>query len=143
MNTDDKQAFAERLKLALRRSTKPVETPTDLALQFNLRHDKDPVTPQAALKWLSGKAKPTSDKIATLAEWLEVSAHWLNYGSPDARPEKHASKHSVSIEDIAGLPEVERQLLTRYRGLSARRQQLLQDLLIELSLDDEVWPETK
>lgn len=46
----EKTAFAERLKLALTRSSKKIETATELALQFNLRHPNDPVTQQAVQK---------------------------------------------------------------------------------------------
>lgn len=140
MSAHEKHAFAERLKLALRRSARPVETPTDLALQFNLRHPNDPVTPQAAQKWLSGKAKPTADKIATLAEWLNVSAHWLNYGSDETRPARRQNVEAPRSSDLATLPAEERALLIRYRKLSPRQRELVSDLLTELTLSQEVWP---
>ncbi|OZI77659.1 hypothetical protein CAL22_03780 [Bordetella genomosp. 12] len=35
---DDKQAFAARLRLALKRSPKLIESATRLAVQFSLRH---------------------------------------------------------------------------------------------------------
>jgi hypothetical protein len=47
----------------------------------SLRHPNEFITPQAAQKWLSVKAKPTADKIETLANWLSVPTHWLRYGS--------------------------------------------------------------
>lgn len=137
MHADEKQAFAERLKLALRRSPRSVETPTELALQFNLRHPNDPVTPQAALKWLSGKAKPTADKMATLAEWLDVSVHWLSHGTPEARPHR---AQAVTEEATTTLSDEERALLTCYRRLSGRRQMIIKELVTELGLEQEVWP---
>lgn len=146
MELDEKKAFSERLKLALRRSFKTVHTPSELALQFNLRNDTQEdgtVTPQAAQKWLTGKAKPTADKIQILADWLGVSAHWLSYGEPDARPEGQSDRAMASDESITDLPEAEVELLSRFRRLSPVRQQLVRDLVIELALDQEVWPTSK
>ncbi|OYZ84678.1 MAG: hypothetical protein B7Y03_02415 [Polaromonas sp. 24-62-144] len=82
MPVDDKKAFAERLKTALKRLPKSIETATELAHQFNLKHQNEPITPQAAQKWLQGTAFPTTDKLQTLADWLNVSAHWLKNGTP-------------------------------------------------------------
>ncbi len=94
MSSDQKKSeFSERLKFALRRSSKPVKGATDLARLFNLQHrtasDKDGgISTQSTHKWLTGRAIPTSDKIETLAAWLGVSAHWLHYGSPPESPLK-------------------------------------------------------
>ena len=45
--------------------------------------DGEPVTAQTARKWLYGGALPTQDKVRTLAQWLEVSPHWLRYGEAE------------------------------------------------------------
>ncbi|HEY4541284.1 MAG TPA: transcriptional regulator [Noviherbaspirillum sp.] len=79
---EEKTAFSRRLALALRRSGEPVTGPTDLALRFNLRYRGAAISAQTAHKWLSGRTIPTADKLATLAEWLNVSVHWLHYGPP-------------------------------------------------------------
>jgi transcriptional regulator with XRE-family HTH domain len=76
------------LELALRRSPDPVDGATELALQFNLRHHGTSVSAQTAHKWLSGRAIPTSDKLKTIADWLNVDEHWLHYGSPPVKAEK-------------------------------------------------------
>jgi len=138
---NEKQAFAERLKLALRRSVKPVETPAELALKFNLQHHES-ITPQAAQKWLSGQAKPTVDKIETLAKWLRVSPHWLNYGDPDPKPadEKHPNENLVvSAKELSA---EEAALIGRFRTLTATRRTLIQDLVVEFALEQEVWPKS-
>lgn len=141
MRADEKQAFSERLKLALRRSPRPVETPTELALQFSLRHPNDPVTAQAAQKWLTGKAKPTADKMATLADWLGVSEHWLSHGSPEPHPQRTGATTAPPLtQDLTALSDEEKALLVRYRQLSGRRRQLINELVIELSLEQEIWP---
>jgi len=77
---DEKTAFSNRLKLALRRSANPVHGATELALQFNLRYNGEAVTTQTAHKWITGRAIPTNDKLATIANWLNVNEHWLHYG---------------------------------------------------------------
>jgi len=85
MPRNDDHGFAERLKLALTRNPKPIDSSAELAVQFNLRHPGSPVSQQATHKWLTGQARPTQDKISTLAEWLGVSAHWLRYGVPESQ----------------------------------------------------------
>lgn len=139
---NEKLAFAARLKLALRRSAKSVETPAELALQFNLRHQEN-ITPQAAQKWLTGLSKPTADKIETLAKWLRVSAHWLNYGNPESKPV--ASEKPVADLDtplsFSELSDEERALLSRFRTLTVARQTLVQDLVVEFALEQEAWPD--
>ena len=78
---EEKIAFAERLKFAMKRAPEKLRGGTDLAMHFNLRHrDGHPVSPQTAHKWLSGRTIPTDDKLATLAEWFNVDKHWLHYG---------------------------------------------------------------
>jgi len=83
--SEEKTAFANRLKLALRRGPEPVRGATELALRFNLRHPGNAVSAQTAHKWLTGRAIPTKEKLSTLAEWLHVSEHWLHYGPPTER----------------------------------------------------------
>jgi transcriptional regulator with XRE-family HTH domain len=79
---DEKAAFSKRLQLALRRSSEPVQGATELALRFNLRYTGEAVTAQTAHKWITGRAIPTNDKLATIAKWLNVDEHWLHYGPP-------------------------------------------------------------
>lgn len=138
MLTNEKQAFAARLKLALTRSAKKIDTAIELALQFNLRHPNDPITPQAAYKWLTGKARPTPDKIATLAEWLDVSPHWLHYGSPDKEQSIQTARRNASQQDRqAGISEVEARLLERLRLLTQHQSDLVLELVEQLALERE------
>jgi len=137
---DEKKAFAARLKKALKRSSKKIETATELALQFNLRQHGEPITPQAAAKWLSGTARPTVDKIQTLADWLDVSPEWLRFGVTDmkrSRPGKGAKPAGDAIQPTAEELEV----LRRLRGLSEYRRQLVEGVIEQFSLDGEIWKE--
>lgn len=141
-SSTEKAAFAERLKLALTRCPKKIETATELATQFNLRHTNESVTHQAVQKWLSGSACPTADKINTLAEWLGVSAHWLRFGSPAESPRKNKpEKRQITTQaDTAEISSAENQLLAHYRFLTPHQQDLISGLIIQLALDKEAWP---
>ncbi len=142
MLIDEKLAFADRLRIALKRGARNVGTATDLANQFNLRHPNEPITPQAAQKWLTGKAIPTGDKIDTLAEWLNVSAHWLHYGpAPESRQRQNASglRQTVSqANDV--LTEKESKLILRLRQLSEHQFFLIAELAEQLAIEREIWP---
>ena len=134
MLTDDKSAFTKRLKLALKRSNKKISTPAELALQFNLRHRNDPITAQAAQKWMTGKSKPTSDKTETLAKWLEVSPHWLRYGSPNGEQAIPVVRQTKT-QPTSALSEVEVGLISQYRQLSDHQRALIADLVEQLAAE--------
>lgn len=141
MLPDEKQAFAERLKLALTRCSRKIDTAVELALQFNLRHPNDPITPQAAHKWLTGKARPTLDKIETLAEWLNVSPQWLRHG-PQEVPDWQQTARQSTIQNsiMAPIADNEIQLIIRLRALSDHQKRLVADLVDQLALEREGWP---
>lgn len=144
MPADEKLAFAERLRIALKRGAKSVSTATELANQFNLRHPNEPITAQAAQKWLTGKAIPTADKIETLAVWLNVSAHWLHYGpAPLPRQQHDASPVRQTKSQANGtdkLSDKESKLLDRMRQLSEHQFFLIAELVDQLAVDREMWP---
>lgn len=133
---DEKRAFSERLKQALKRSPKKIQTPSDLATQFCLRSDA-PITPQAAQKWLSGRAIPTVDKIRTLAEWLDVSEAWLRYGVADI-PRPASGRPLALQEPLVPSPD-ELQLLERMRRLPEARRRLVEEIVEQFLLDGDVW----
>lgn len=146
LTADEKHAFAQRLLLALKRSKKKIDGPAALALQFNLRHHNESITPQAAYKWLHGIALPSPDKINTLAEWLNVSPHWLRFGPDDvakaAKANRTASANKVmeSSGTYEALNAEEKKLLARLRGISEHQRHLVQELVEQLALQSEVWP---
>jgi len=134
---DEKRAFAERLRQALKRSPRRIETPTELAIQFSLRHPNSSVTPQAAQKWLSGRAVPTPDKIETLAEWLDVSATWLRHGVADApRPGR---KPVAALREPSSPTAAEWVVLERLRRLPEARRRLVEEIVEQFSLDEDAW----
>lgn len=82
--TVEKQAFRERLRQQLTTRHWPVNSPTWLAREFNIRYDGQSVSVQTASNWLSGNAIPSQEKLQILAAWLEVSSQWLRYGNDPA-----------------------------------------------------------
>jgi transcriptional regulator with XRE-family HTH domain len=139
---DEKQAFAVRFKQALKRSPKKVETPAELALQFNLRHPNESISPQAAQKWLNGAARPTIDKINTLATWLNVSAQWLRYGIAEKIPPSTArpvSKKTTTNPDAFSDEEIK--LIQRLRPLPEHRRYLITEIVEQFVLEQEMWHE--
>jgi transcriptional regulator with XRE-family HTH domain len=124
---DKNRAFAGRLRAALERAG--VRGPTQLALKFNLRYDGQPVSTQAAHKWLNGDALPADDKILTLAGWLGIDPNWLRYGTPEDMKQigsaQSAPRYDLSAEDAA--------LLQAFHGLDAAKKRLVKALLRALS----------
>ena len=141
MTANEKKEFAERLKVALKRAPKSIQTAAQLAHEFNLRHENQPITPQAAQKWLSGTAMPTADKLQTLADWLNVSAHWLRNGPPPLAPKKPGTKRPSQASGKGELSEKEARLLSRLRLLSEHQAFLVAELVEQLSLEREIWSE--
>lgn len=129
---EEKAAFSKRLELALRRNPEPVQGATELALRFNLRHPGNAVSAQTTHKWLTGRAIPTSDKLATLAVWLNVSEHWLHYGPPPTALK--ASEHRPDYQ----VPRVEKPspeaiaLALKIQSLPPHRRYLLEELVEQL-----------
>jgi transcriptional regulator with XRE-family HTH domain len=127
-------AFAGRLQQALKRCSKPVRTPSELALFFNLHHKGGPVTCQAAQKWLSGKARPSPEKLETLARLCSVSPHWLRHGLPDSPP---MLLPPPPIE-LSPLPPDESALLESFRTLPDRQRVLVVDLVAQMAANLDV-----
>lgn len=139
----EKEAFASRLKLALTRSRKRINTPLELSIQFNLLYEGEAITPQAAQKWLAGKSQPTKDKIETLSKLLNVSPQWLRFGIGEQRPQisrREASSLGTTTQSVAPTA-VELAILAKYRILSAHQQTLIVELIEQLALDHLMWTE--
>jgi transcriptional regulator with XRE-family HTH domain len=134
---DEKAAFSERLKFAMKRAPEKLRGSTDLALHFNLRHHGEhPVSPQTAHKWLSGRTIPTDDKLRTLADWFKVDVHWLHYGPPPGgmtsavpKPIRRDEKYPLSQETI--------ELASKIEALSPHHRYLVQELIAEFYGDAE------
>lgn len=130
---EEKAAFSQRLEFALRRSPEPVQGATELALRFNLRYKGEAISPQTAHKWLTGRAIPTNDKLATMAEWLNVDEHWLHYGPPPVK--LLTSKKETEAKEIGKpAPEIIN-LAVKIQGLPPHRRYLVEELVEQLQQD--------
>ena len=68
---NEKENFAKNLKEILER--KGIEArPSVLEREFHLHHYGKDITQQAIRKWLEGLSLPTSERLQTLADWLQV-----------------------------------------------------------------------
>lgn len=125
----EKAAFSKRLELALRRSEDMDVGATELANRFNLRYAGTPVSTQTAHKWLSGRAIPTSDKLATLAKWLNVDEHWLHYGPAPTKADEGAKGKGGK----AATPSAEAiKLAQKIQSLPPHRRYLLEEIVNQL-----------
>jgi hypothetical protein len=129
--TLEKLAFATRLRVAIERKGRQPVSAAKLALQFNLRHPNEPITSQAAHKWLTGKSVPAPDKVETLATWLKVSAHWLRFGTADES--KAGTRALPTGVAETGATSDEGKLLNGYRSLTKRQQKVVLILIEELT----------
>jgi len=132
---DEKVAFSKRLEFAIRRSPDPVDGATELALRFNLLYTGSPVSPQTAHKWLSGRAIPTNDKLATLAQWLNVDEHWLHYGPSPAKRDETANEEAGKVLPGTVPPADVMSLALKIQALSPQRRYLLEELVRQLQDD--------
>lgn len=87
--SDEKHAFAKRLKESLRKAEVDPRSSTRVAREFNLRYPGEPITTQAVRKWLEAESLPSQDKLRALAQWLEVPAQWLRFGESDRGDRAH------------------------------------------------------
>jgi hypothetical protein len=95
---EEKAAFAERLKFAMKRAPEKLRGGTDLALHFNLRHHgAHPVSPQTVHKWLSRPHDPdrrqaadarrlVQGRRALAALWAAAGGRVVVSGSGTGRP---------------------------------------------------------
>ena len=140
----EKTAFANRLHLALKRVKLPpgkngekriIDGPTSLAMHLTLRYPGTPITPQAADKWLKGRAIPKKDKLDALGKWCGVDSHWLEYGpSPIVQlqvkqtPAKYHTKPSAA--NIA--------LASQIQNLLPHQRYLIEELVAQLEKTQQI-----
>lgn len=88
--------FSERLKKEFTRAGLPTSSPTEIARQFNELYPANKIAAQTVRKWLLADAIPTQAKLISLADWLEVSAEWLRFGTGKRRAAKSSGKPAES-----------------------------------------------
>lgn len=118
---EERNAFSHRLLDSIRKYDAQAEgvsqhmrigsSPSALSRAFNLRYPGAPITVHAARKWLVGEAFPDQSKLRVLADWLQVSAEWLRYGTGHERDQRTSNGRRVgdaylSTEDVSHLTEL-------------------------------------
>jgi len=127
-NNQAREEFSKRLRKALQDRGFGVGSPTRLAQIFNHHYPNLHASPQAVRKWLSGDSIPLHGKLQALAEWLEVSPHWLHYG--EAVEAGHATQQPAAAYRSI-LPDQE--LVRQYRKLNPRQQQAVGEIITALA----------
>ncbi|RXZ33846.1 transcriptional regulator [Oxalobacteraceae bacterium CAVE-383] len=140
----EKTAFANRLHLALKRIKLPsgkngekrtIDGPTSLAMHMTLRYPGSPITPQAADKWLKGRAIPKKDKLETLAKWCGVDLHWLEYG-PSPTTQLEVKQPAVKYH---GKPtQANLALAAQIHELLPHQRYLIEELVTQLELTQQI-----
>lgn len=116
-------------EIRLRRSPEKVTGATELANRFNLRHrGEQPVSPQTAHKWLTGRTIPTPDKLETLANWLRVELHWLHYG-PSPSLNEHATPQPLPRDERYPPTAETIELASKIEALAPHQRYLVQELI--------------
>ena len=95
---NEKKAFSQRLKQQLLEQNWPVNRPTWLAREFNMRYNGHSISVQTASNWLSGTAIPNQDKLQILAAWLDISTQWLRFGEVSPTPKNCTKKDHKKIQ---------------------------------------------
>lgn len=117
----ERKDFSERLKKALRDAHYTCDSPTQLALNFNIRSANHSITVHAARKWLVGEAIPTQDKLRTLAQWLEVPAEWLRFGG--------ATRSATGVSLNSRLRSVDAALIEDLKRLDDRHRHIVREVI--------------
>ena len=120
-STQERLLFSERLQQALRHAEYSPDSPTQLAREFNVRFEGNPVTVHAARKWLQGESIPTQEKLRALASWLDVPADWLRFGSVESDAGGEGKSNQISPRDT--------KLLSRLQKLDEHHRQIAEEFL--------------
>ena len=134
----DNIEFSARLRQALSRLPNKVDTPTKLAIEFNLIHHES-VSNQAVQKWMTGQSKPSREKIETLAQMCGVSAQWLRFGIAESHPRKPSAFGDKTLSRTKSLNATEQALLDNYRLLPQVQQELVSGITEQLSMTMKIW----
>lgn len=120
-SAQERLLFSERLRQALRHAEYSLDSPTQLAREFNVHFAGNPVTVHAARKWLQGESIPTQEKLRALASWLDVPADWLRFGSAESDASGEDKNNKVDPRDA--------KLLSRLQKLDEHHRQIAEEFL--------------
>jgi transcriptional regulator with XRE-family HTH domain len=113
------QKFAARLKLAL--ATKGYKhSPTFVANKFNEVFQGRAINIITVRNWMLGKAIPTHDKLACLANLLDTSPEELRFGR---------SIEKTFVFDGEDLSAVDQNFLRSYLSLPIKKKRLIREMI--------------
>ncbi len=134
-------SFALRLQRSLLAAGVAVTGAASLEREFNQRYDYQPVARQTTYMWLTGRVRPTMDKIEVLAEWLQVSSHWLAYGPESGEKDelklvqtgrRNSPNAAIFNSRTSSHDDGTEQLRLKFARLSPKQMQLVEALTDEL-----------
>jgi hypothetical protein len=131
LNQLERQAFSERLHLALKNSSLiKTGSPSAVAKEFNSRYMGKAVTLHAVRKWMVGEAIPNQPKLLALSQWLGVAPDWLRFGtgSPSrmVAQQSTAAYHTVDpdlLNDLQRLTTEQKRMVREFVSLMLRKGQ--------------------
>lgn len=119
--------FAERLQRQLQLRGKPI-SPTALARDFNLRWRGQPISVNAARKWIYGETLPKMEKIQLLAKMLGTSAEWLRWGQSSELSISTTDSNDISHSKLIN-KQLAESVLHDWSLLNSNNQQLILTIL--------------
>lgn len=119
--------FAERLQRQLQLRGKPI-SPTALARDFNLRWRGQPISVNAARKWIYGETLPKMEKIQLLAKILGTSAEWLRWGQSSELSISTTDSNDISHSKLIN-KQLAESVLHDWSLLNSNNQQLILTIL--------------
>jgi hypothetical protein len=121
-----KTEFAERLRSAMCEAGYEPR-PSVLEKGFNIRYWGQPVTFQAAARWLKGLSIPEQDKLQVLADWLKVEPHALRFGSQAGAIRQRRARWDAAISGP------EREVLEVFINLPAEQKRVARAVILALA----------
>ena len=121
--------FANRLAEAMK-AKQIKHSPTSLQRLFNESFEGKQVTPHTVRNWMLGKTLPTQDKLVCLAKLLGTSSEYLRFGTENGKTFVIKNEDGTSNE----LSNQQQQFVKQYLALNLTQQQLVNDLVSEISL---------
>ena len=120
--------FANRLAEAMK-AKQIKHSPTSLQRLFNESFEGKQVTPHTVRNWMLGKTLPTQDKLVCLAKLLGTSSEYLRFGTENGKTFVIKNDDGTTNE----LTNQQQQFVKQYLALNLTQQQLVSDLIAEIS----------
>lgn len=128
-SAQDRDAFSQRLRLALDHAGWKAIGATGLAREFNRRSGSHPVTAHATRKWLQGEAIPAQGRLQELARWLGVPPQWLRFGDEASQPHWRRSPGVSESSPAPYVPELAARLAADLARLNPEQLRVIEALV--------------